>query len=154
MISFGDIEQFRNVIHNIEKAAQYVSYNAETKEVVVNKNAKMPIVQAIATEKLHGCLKYDTLVATKEYGDITIGSIIDENITCHVLTYNHYTGKNEWNLILNKWGSDDNTKEWFEITTDDNKTITLTGNHKVWCVNKNDYIRCNELSNSDIVQIR
>lgn len=153
-ISFGDIEQFRNVILNVEKAAQYVSYNKETQEVVVDRNAKMPVVNAIATEKLHGCLKYDTLITTKEYGDIAIGIIIENNLDCNVLTFNHKTGENEWNPILNKWKSEDASKDWYTITTDKGQSITLTGNHKVWCVNKNEYIRCDKLTPTDIIQLR
>lgn len=152
-INFGNIEQFRNVIYNIEKVVQYVSDNKETGEVDVNMSQKKPIVHAIASEKLHGCLKYDTLITTNEYGNIAIGIIIENNLDCNVLTFNHKTGENEWNPILNKWKSEDTSKDWYLITTDKGQSITLTGNHEVWCINKKEYIRCDELTTSDIIQL-
>lgn len=54
LIKYPSIEQFRTVIKNVQHAAQYVRYDAATNETVMNSDAKMPVVKAIATEKIHG----------------------------------------------------------------------------------------------------
>jgi len=150
MISMGSIEQFRSVIHNIQKAVQYLGYDEEKQEPIMDRNATKPKVTAVASEKIHGCLHRDTLVTTLEYGDIPIGSIIDEDLKCSILTFNHDTNENEWNKILNKWKTIDPSKKWYKLTTEEGQTLILTGNHEVWCSNRNDYIRCDELTDNDI----
>lgn len=54
LIKFPSIEQFRNVIRNVEHTAQYVGQNPETGEPMYNRSAKMPTITVTATEKLHG----------------------------------------------------------------------------------------------------
>ena len=54
MISMGSIEQFRNVIHNVQKSAQYIGYDKETDETIVDRNVVLPKMSVIATEKIHG----------------------------------------------------------------------------------------------------
>jgi hypothetical protein len=54
MIKFPSIEQFRNVIRNVEHTAQYVGQNPETGEPMYNRGAKLPVIVVTATEKLHG----------------------------------------------------------------------------------------------------
>lgn len=53
-IKYPSIEQFRTIIKNVQHQAQFVSYNEETKEVVLDRNAKLPTIKATATEKIHG----------------------------------------------------------------------------------------------------
>jgi len=53
-ISFGSIDQFRTVIKNVQRTAQYVGFDEELQRPQLNKNAKMPVVDAIGTEKIHG----------------------------------------------------------------------------------------------------
>ena len=53
-ITFGSIGQFRNIVKNVQRKSQFVSYNDETKEVIVNKEAKMPVISIFGTEKIHG----------------------------------------------------------------------------------------------------
>jgi hypothetical protein len=53
-ISYNSIGQFKEVLAKVKRKAQFVSYNEETKEVVLDSTAKMPIVKAIGTEKIHG----------------------------------------------------------------------------------------------------
>jgi len=54
MIGMGSIEQFRTIVKNVQRTAQFVSYNEETKEVITNKNAKMPVITFTGTTKIHG----------------------------------------------------------------------------------------------------
>jgi len=53
-ITMGSIEQFSTVIKNVKRTAQFVSYNEETKEVTVDRDAKMPVITATGSEKIHG----------------------------------------------------------------------------------------------------
>jgi len=53
-IGMGSIEQFSTVIKNVKRTAQFVSYDEETKEVTVNREAKMPTIIATGSEKIHG----------------------------------------------------------------------------------------------------
>ena len=53
-ITFGSIEQFRTIVKNVQRKAQFVSYNEDTKEVTYDNSAKMPVVSAIGSEKIHG----------------------------------------------------------------------------------------------------
>jgi len=53
-ITFGSIEQFRTIIKTVQNKAMFVSFNEETQTPFLDKSAKMPIVTAIATEKIHG----------------------------------------------------------------------------------------------------
>ena len=50
----GSIEQFSTVIKNVKRTAQFVSYDEETKEVTVDRDAKMPVITATGSEKIHG----------------------------------------------------------------------------------------------------
>lgn len=54
LVKMPSIEQFRNVIHNVQHQAQYVGYNEENDKTIMNKDAVLPIVTATATEKIHG----------------------------------------------------------------------------------------------------
>lgn len=54
MIKYPSIEQFRTIIKNVQHTAQYVRYDAETDTTIMNRGAKMPVIKAVATEKIHG----------------------------------------------------------------------------------------------------
>lgn len=52
-ISFGSIEQFRNVIKKVQKTAQYFGQD-ENDEPIIDHNAPIPKVSVTASEKIHG----------------------------------------------------------------------------------------------------
>ena len=54
MIKYPSIEQFRTIIKNVQHAAQYVRYDEATGQTIMNRGAAMPVVKAVATEKIHG----------------------------------------------------------------------------------------------------
>ena len=54
MIKYPSIEQFRNVISTIQRTAQFVRYDTETNQVITDPTAKLPVITAIGTEKIHG----------------------------------------------------------------------------------------------------
>lgn len=53
-IKFPDIEQFRNIVRNVQHAAQYVRRDEKTGKPIMDLLAPIPIVKAVATEKIHG----------------------------------------------------------------------------------------------------
>ena len=54
MIKYPSIDQFRGVIKNVQHSAQYVRYDEATGQTIMNRGAAMPVVKAVATEKIHG----------------------------------------------------------------------------------------------------
>ena len=53
-ITFGSIDQFRTTIKNVQHTAQYVRYDEVEDIQIMDRSAKMPIVVATASEKIHG----------------------------------------------------------------------------------------------------
>ena len=54
MISMGSIEQFRTIVKNVQRQAQYTGAIDEDGNPILNKGAKAPTVIATASEKIHG----------------------------------------------------------------------------------------------------
>jgi len=52
-ITFGDIQQFRTIIKNVQSTARYQGQD-ENDEPIIDRNAIMPKVSVIASEKIHG----------------------------------------------------------------------------------------------------
>lgn len=108
--------------------------------------------EVVATEKLHGCADYNTLIDTVEYGPLQIGTIVENAIECHVKSMDILTGEIEFNEIIN-WSCQDNLNNWFELTLEDGTTIKLTGNHLVWLPELNAYRTVEDLTEDDIVLV-
>ena len=53
-ISFGSIGKFDNTIRDIRHVTQYQGYDEVKKETIMDRTAKMPVLEAIASEKVHG----------------------------------------------------------------------------------------------------
>lgn len=54
IIKFSSIKQFRDVIRDIRKIAQYVEYDYENDHPVVDRSAEIPVLTFKGTVKLHG----------------------------------------------------------------------------------------------------
>lgn len=52
-INFGSIEQFKQIVKNVQHTARYVGLDADG-NVQYNNSAKMPVLKATGTEKIHG----------------------------------------------------------------------------------------------------
>jgi len=85
----------------------------------------------IVTEKLHGCVDWDTEIDTLEFGSIPIGKVVDEEIDCHVKSYDVDSGEVVYEKVLNYQVKED-CGDWFSIETEDGRTLHITGNHLVW----------------------
>lgn len=108
-------------------------------------------IVAIST-KIHGCVERNTIVTTKEYGNITIGEIVDKKINCHIKAYDTAINQIVYVPIDNFYYMP-NDGDWFEIELENGKTITITGNNPVWLPDKEVYRRVDELIGDEYLLI-
>lgn len=150
LIKYSSIEQFRTVLKNINDRSAYIGKDEDGNPMFDYLRPK-PTVTFTASEKIHGCLKFDTLITTQEYGDIPIKEIVDNKLKCNVLTKNLKTDELQWNLVLNFWNTSDDTKDWYKVTSEDGSEIIMTGNHKVYTPLNKDYTSCEDLRIGDVL---
>jgi hypothetical protein len=105
----------------------------------------------VILEKLDGCLSADTIVQTP-YGEMTIEQLVFSDQEIPVMAYDHTIGCNVWAHVEGT-SVKESINNWYKITLDDGKTIKLTDNHKVWCVNKNQYLTVADLEEGDEVRL-
>lgn len=53
-ISFGSISQFRQIIKDVQHTACYIGWDEELQRPQLNRDTKQPVVNAVASEKIHG----------------------------------------------------------------------------------------------------
>lgn len=100
------------------------------------------------TSKLHGCVEKHTIVNTMEYGDKTIGEIVDNKINCHIKAYD--TDTNEIIYVpIDNFYTIPNDGEWYEIELENGKKITVTGNNPIWLPELGIYRRVDELNGDE-----
>jgi hypothetical protein len=102
--------------------------------------------EVVITEKIHGCVFYDTIVDTLEMGKVSINTVTEG---MHVLSYNEDSEKTEYKEVLGVSVKPEVT-EWFEINAG-GKTIKTTGNHKFYLPSLGCYRRADELTEKDEV---
>lgn len=105
----------------------------------------------VILEKLDGCLSADTIVRTP-YGEMTIEQLVSSEQEIPVMAYDHNTDRNIWAYVEGT-SVKESIDNWYKITLDDGTTIKLTDNHKVWCVNKNQYLTVADLEEGDEVRL-
>lgn len=116
-----------------------------------NNNILTPDDDVIYTEKLHGCVSGDTVVET-DIGRLEISKLVDEKIPCKVLSFNHESGKPEYQKIVNWLNSGvDPDAQWYEITLEDDTTVKVTGNHPIFIPALNAYRRADQLVVGDLL---
>lgn len=105
--------------------------------------------------KLNGCLQYNTKLQLEDGRILDIGYIVEQNILGKVKSYNINTGKVEYQQIVNHMKIpkssvfNDCRDDWYEIITEDNKTLTVTGNHRIWINNLNCWRRVCDLDGTE-----
>lgn len=77
------------------------------------------------------CLDYNSRIQTLEYGIKTIGSIVNQKLNCHVLSYNEESGINEYKKVLNYFKNKDTSKCLY-IYHDAGGSFKCTKNHSVY----------------------
>jgi hypothetical protein len=101
------------------------------------------------------CLSEDWVLNTTE-GNMTIKQLIESDIKdIKVKSFNHHTNKVEYNTVLDKFVNKQTIHhKWYKLKMENGEyTKPLTGNHLIWCINKDAYIRVDELSSSDIILV-
>lgn len=104
----------------------------------------------IITEKLHGCLDYNTEIETLEFGKLSIGKIVEEKIKCHVKSFNFELNEIIYEPIIN-WFINDNDSEWYLIELEDGTKIKITENHYVWLPELKCFRQTKELKTNDLI---
>ncbi len=100
-IGMGSIEQFSAIIKNVKRTAQFVSYDEETKEVTVDRDAKLPVIVATGSEKIHGTNAAVCYSAPDDFWVQSRKNIIDteqDNAGC---AFAAYANEKEWRQIIN-----------------------------------------------------
>ena len=137
----GELEQITGINvnqHDVESFTIFKDEFSEDEEVVV-------------TEKLHGCKIYDTLVNT-DHGKLKIGDIVENKMNVLVESFNHETGKKEFKPI-NNYFNHGPSDDWYELELEDGKTITITGNDRVYLPELGIYRHVRDLEVGDNFQI-
>ena len=106
----------------------------------------------IITEKVHGCVSYDTIVETLEFGDRKIGELVNERINCRIKAMDTETGEICYVPIDEYYFLPDDG-EWFEIELEDGRKIEITGNNPVWLPELRCYRRVDELNGDEILLV-
>lgn len=102
---------------------------------------------AYVTEKLDGCVSFDTKVKTT-VGDVDMKEICEHPDKYKVLTFNHETNEIESNSV-EAVSIKDSADNWYEIELEDGRKLTVTGNHQIWCENLHCYRRVDELDGTE-----
>lgn len=100
--------------------------------------------------KLDGCVAGSTLIKTKEYGYKTIKWLVDNKITCKVLSMNK-NNKLEYKEIVHHFLNKNTSGDviWYELEAESGEKIILTGNHPVYLPDLNCYRRVDQLDGSE-----
>ena len=94
--------------------------------------------------KVHGCVEKSTIVNTKEFGDLTIGEIVDNKINCHILARDIEKDEDVY-VPIDQHYMIPNDGDWYEIELEDGRKLTITGNNPVWLPELNCYRKVEEL---------
>ena len=85
----------------------------------------------VITEKLHGCVKLDTMIETLDRGQLTIKEIVDNKLDVKIKAFD--TESEEIIFVpIDDYYTIQDEGEWYEIELEDGRTITITGNNPVW----------------------
>lgn len=107
-----------------------------------------PTDNVVISSKFHGCVERSTVVNTKEFGEKTIGEIVDNKIDCHIKAYDTEIEEIVY-VPIDNFYMIPNDGEWYEIELEDGKKITITGNNPVWLPIEQCYRRVDELNGNE-----
>ncbi len=111
------------------------------------------VSQLFGTLILDECLDYENKITTKEYGQRSIGTIVNNKEKHEVLSFNETTKQFEWKPIL-RWFKNPQKEDMIKFTFNNQSTLKCTLNHTIYSYNKgkteagyveeNDYIIANK----------
>lgn len=139
----------QNKLNNVLLEKAMLDISIENADKVKNKEAFLKNTFKIE-EKFDGCLDYETLIETDNFGLVEIGKVVDENLDCKVKSFNHLTNSIEFKNITAKKNSglSDN---WVMITLENGEKIKITDNHWVWSETKQKYVQVKDLKENEEV---
>lgn len=103
----------------------------------------------IVVDEIHKCFTYDTNVITDQ-GLLKIGDIVNKNIECNVLSYNHETKLMEYKPIINRFQMA-HVSDLVELVFRDHdkeRIIRCTPDHLIYTTNRG-YVPACELDETD-----
>lgn len=104
----------------------------------------------IITEKFHGCVHYDSIVNTLEYGDVKIGWLVDNRVNAHIKAMDTLTNEIVFTPI-DEFYILKNDGVWYEIELENGVTLKITGNNPVWLPELGVYRRVDELIGDELI---
>lgn len=128
------------------------SFHYDTNQLNNNMWKIDPTDSVTVTLKEHGCVQKDSIINTKEYGDLTIGEIVDNKIDCHIKAFDTLNEEIVY-VPIDKHYMIPNDGEWYEIELENGTKLIITGNNPVWIPTLEAYRRVDELNGNEYVLI-
>jgi len=122
----------------------------ETKHIGANMDKIEDNDLVIYTEKMHGCVHYDSIINTLEHGDVKIGWLVDNRINAHIKAMDTLTNEIIFTPI-DAFYILKNDGKWYEIELDNGVTLKITGNNPVWLPELGVYRRVDELVGDELI---
>lgn len=111
-----------------------------------------PTDTVVITDKIHGCVKENTIINTLEYGDKQIGEIVKNHIDCHIKAYDTENNKEVY-VPIDNFYTIPNDGEWYEIELEDGRKITITGNNPIYLPLLEAYRRVEDLNGDELLLV-
>ena len=106
------------------------------------------------SRKIDGCVDYDTIVEFEDGTKMSIGHVINNQISGKIKSYNHKTKRVEFKPILNHMKnlydiSETQSTQWYRITLENGSFLNITGNDTVYLPKLKCYRRVDELNGDE-----
>ena len=140
---------FAKAKHSIIMGSQNKANTAPEMDTWFNKCRMAGHEFIVETEKLDGCLDYDTILDT-DHGLLKIGYIVDNKIKCKVKARDLNTGEIIYTPIKHHF-INNNEFKWYKLTFSNGKTLIATGNHKIYLPELNCWRKVSDLVGNEII---
>lgn len=106
------------------------------------------------SRKIDGCVDYDTIVEFEDGTKMSIGHVVNNQISGKIKSYNHKTKRVEFKPILNHMKnlydiSETQSTQWYRITLENGSFLNITGNDTVYLPKLKCYRRVDELNGDE-----
>lgn len=145
------VDGFVKVKHKIIMGSQNKANTPEEMDEWFGKCREHGSEFVLTTEKLDGCLDYDTILDT-DHGLLKIGYIVDNKIKCKVKARDLNTGEIIYTPIKHHF-INNNEFKWYKLTFSNGKTLIATGNHKIYLPELNCWRKVSDLVGNEVIDI-